>query len=98
MQVNCLARGRATSAPGVRRRVYFSRKDLQEMFSLYPEPRKAGVSVRVDLPEHSGPPKGTPCHGCTQRFGSPMTETYCIDRSDLHQAGTKGSALESVLS
>lgn len=27
-----------------------------------------------------------------------LTDTYGTDRSDLHQAGTKGSALESVLS
>ena len=66
------------------------------MFSPYPEPRKAAVSVQSWSVNTLGSGE-VPRVVVVPSFSEELTDTCCIDRSDLHQAGTKGSALESVL-
>ena len=67
------------------------------MFSPYPEPRKAAVSVQVWSVNTLGSGK-VPQVVVVPSFPEELTGTCCIDRSPLHQAGTKGSAAKIVLS
>lgn len=67
------------------------------MLQLYPEPRKAAVCVRI-WSVNTLEARKVPRVVVVPSDPEELTESYCTDRSDLHQSGNERISTESVLS